>query len=662
MEADGRLIYVQEPFFPPADPGWRPTPVKNLPSWKEAKRIAVDVETHDPQLKILGPGVRRDGRVVGISFAIEGGPAHYLPVGHLLGDNLPSELVWEYLRDQARDFRGEMVGANLQYDLDYLWENLVNFHPDTWFRDVQVAEPLLDEYRFTYNLDSIAESWKVPKKDETELLEAAAAWGLHPKRDLWKFPARHVGAYAERDVTLPLELLRLQEAEIERQKMRGAWDLESQVLPVALRMRRRGVKIDVDRLEFLEKWALEKQKLALKAVKAMTGREVGVDEVMSAKACYPVLESLGIERQYTAPSKTYPKGQLSLTSGMLEDIAKDSPVGRLLLWSRQLWKTRTTYCSSFKRYMTNGRIHPTFNQCKIQKEDGSAKGAVSRRGSMDSPNFQQLTNPEKHPILGKKIRELCVPEDGHRWCSADFSSQEPRIAVHFSVLLGLRGAKEMAAAYHENPRLDLYPLIAKKIHPEFERWWKEKDPMGKVWRGKAKIIFLAQLYGQGQGSMCVRLGFSTVPKSFVSRSGETVNYLGAGPEGQAVIDAFDDACPFAREFGKRVQRKAENTGEIRLPDGGLRRFGPGKAYAYKACNALVQGSGALQTKSAMVAVDRAGHFLQLQVHDELCGSEPDERSAREMGQIMVDCFPLKVPSSVDVALGPNWGDIEDLKP
>jgi DNA polymerase I-like protein with 3'-5' exonuclease and polymerase domains len=619
----------------------------------------VDVETRDPELPKLGPGVRRDGYVVGVSFAIEDGPSHYLPVRHNGGDNLQQELVWEYLRDQARAFRGEVVGANLQYDLDYLLENYVDFG-DVWYRDVQVAEPLLDEYRFSYSLDSIAEQWKVPAKDETDLRRAAEAYGLRPKADLWLLPARYVGAYAERDVTLPLELLRLQEAEIERQGMRGAWDLESQVLPVALRMRRRGVKIDQDRLAQLEVWAIKKQRLALEAVRHLTRVSIGEDDVMSAEACYPALEQLGVERRWTAPTKSYPNGQLSLTSGMLESI--DHPVSKLLLWSRQCWKTRTTYCESFKRYLTRGRIHPTFNQCKIQKEDGSTKGTVSRRGSMDHPNFQQLTNPDKHPILGRKVRELCIPEDGMLWCSSDFSSQEPRIAVHFSVKLGLRGARAVAEEYRRNPRLDLYPLIGKKMHPEFETWWNNKDPRGKLWRGHAKTTFLAQLYGQGSGSLCKRLGFDTVPKSFVNEKGETINYLGAGPEGQAVIDAFDSAAPFAREFGKRVQRTAEKRGFIRLPDGGRRRYGPGKDYPYKAGNGLVQGSASLQTKCGMIAVDRAGHYLQLQVHDEICLSIRSEREAREIADIMVNCFPLEVPSSVDVALGPNWGSLKDLKP
>lgn len=237
----------------------------------------------------------------------------------------------------------------------------------------------------------------------------------------------------------------------------------------------------------------------------------------------------------------------------------------------------------------------------------------------------------------------------------DFSSQEPRIAVHFSVKLGLRGAREVAEEYRRNPRLDLYPLIAKKIQPEFEAWYSAKDPRGKQWRGTAKTTFLAQLYGQGSGSLCRRLGYPTAQKSFVSRRGELVEYEGAGPEGQTIIDAFDAAVPFAREFGKRVQWKAEKTGQIRLPDGRLRRYGPGKDFPYKACNGLVQGTAALMTKRCMVEVDRAGHQLHLQVHDELDCSVQDEKEASQISRIMETCFPLEVPTIADYVVGTSWG-------
>ncbi len=103
---------LQMGFFTP-ESDWRPTPVSELPSWKGAKRIGLDCETRDNQLRDLGPGPRRGAYTTGWSFAIEGGPKHYLPMRHEGGDNLPEEEVLRYLRDNIKDFDGEFVGANL---------------------------------------------------------------------------------------------------------------------------------------------------------------------------------------------------------------------------------------------------------------------------------------------------------------------------------------------------------------------------------------------------------------------------------------------------------------------------------------------------------------------------------------------------------------------
>jgi hypothetical protein len=105
---------------------WRPTPVSQLPSWAGAKRICVDLETYDPQLPELGPGVRRGGYIVGVSFKIEDGPGFYLPVRHP-EDNLDPVHVWDYLRTRPRCSRATSSGPTSQYDLDYLWEQKVLF-------------------------------------------------------------------------------------------------------------------------------------------------------------------------------------------------------------------------------------------------------------------------------------------------------------------------------------------------------------------------------------------------------------------------------------------------------------------------------------------------------------------------------------------------------
>ena len=133
---------LQLALFTPSS-AWAAPDLNTLPSWKDARRVAIDTETRDPFLRELGPGVRRVGSyVVGYSFAIDGGPSYYIPLRHLGGDNIEDpEQGWRYLRAQAADFAGEIVGQNLSYDLDYLAQNGVVFRRASAF-PLEKTEPL----------------------------------------------------------------------------------------------------------------------------------------------------------------------------------------------------------------------------------------------------------------------------------------------------------------------------------------------------------------------------------------------------------------------------------------------------------------------------------------------------------------------------------------
>jgi len=152
-----------------------------LPSWADAKRVCVDVETKDPHLKQLGIGVRRGGFITGVSFTIEDGPSAYLPMRHEGGDNLDEAQVLAYLRAQAKVFKGDLVGANLQYDLDYLLEDEVDFKEVRYFRDIQIADPLIYELHHSFSLQNIAERNGLPGKDVSLLEEAARISGWTPR-------------------------------------------------------------------------------------------------------------------------------------------------------------------------------------------------------------------------------------------------------------------------------------------------------------------------------------------------------------------------------------------------------------------------------------------------------------------------------------------------
>jgi DNA polymerase I-like protein with 3'-5' exonuclease and polymerase domains len=621
---------MQRPLFDPRN-DWKPTPPGHLPSWAEAKRVAVDLETCDPELTTLGIGVRRGGYIAGIAFAIDGGPSHYLPVAHEGGGNLRRSSVLAYLRKQAKAFKGDIVGANLAYDLDYLAEAGVWFGGAT-FRDVQLAAPLLDENQMRYNLEVIGQRLGLGGKAEEELRDAAAAWGLDPKAELYKLPSRHVARYAIQDVELPLAILRRQEIQLERENLGEVWELESRALPVLLKMRRRGVLIDQKRLEAIERRSLAEETRALEEVHAHTGIRIEVGDVWRPEPIADALAVLGVKVPKT---KT---GKPSTKSDIVDKVDHDA--ARAILKARKWNKLRTTFAASIRRFMTNGRIHCTFNQLRAEKGDGGLKGTVSGRLSSDKPNLQQ--QPARDKETGPLFRSIYLPEPGKVWAALDYSQQEPRMVVHYAVKSGCKKAEQAAERYRNDPNADNHQMMA---------------DLAGIERKPAKAVFLGLCYGMGGAKLCKQLGLPT-RRVMSRRQGKMIDV--AGPEGQALLDKFDRKVPFVRELAKRAEARAKSRGFIRTISGRRCRF-PKDArgrydWTYKALNRLIQGSSADQTKAAMVAADAAGFALQLQVHDEIDFSVSSKAEAEACGRVMETCIPLEVPSKVDVEIGKNWGD------
>lgn len=637
---------MQQPldFMIPKTEEWTPPEVSSLPSWRDAKRVSVDLETKDPQLTKLGPGVRRDGRIVGVAFAIEDGPAEYLPIGHQGGGNCDADKVLTYLRDQAKVFRGDIAGANLGYDLDYLEENGVHFRP-RFHRDVQIAEPLIDELQFEYGLEAIAERYGIPGKDDQALREAADAYGVHPKKELWKLPARFVASYAIQDVLLPLQLLRRQERKIDEEDLWKIYDMESRLLPILVKMRRRGVRVDLERVEKIELWSIEEERAACEKIYDESNVRIGVGEINRDELVVHALKAVGIELKTTTA-----KGNISVAGDVLD--ALEHPVADAVLRARKFNKLRGTFCQSIRDHEIDGRIHCTLNQLRSSDDDGVGRGTVSGRLSCTDPNLQQ--QPSRDPEIAPRWRAIYRPEDGEQWACLDYSQQEPRWVVHFAEVCRLRGAREAAERYRRDPNTDNHTLMAQIIAGEGPDWTPSKKQ-----RSEAKIIFLGLCYGMGGAKLCRGLGYETTWTKL--RNGRWIQI--AGPEGQAVIDDFDANAPFVRKLAKKVENTAKKRGWIQTVLGRRCRFprdesGRGFDWTHKALNRLIQGSSADQTKKAMIDADDAGYPLLLQVHDELDLSVPSREYADGLAQIMRTTVDMNVPAKVDVEVGPSWGEVE----
>lgn len=642
---------------------WTPPDLNSLPSWAGAKRIAIDCETKDPKLKELGPGARDpDSYITGISFAIEDGPGAYLPIRHAGGDNLPVEAVLRYVRDQARAFGGTVVGANLPYDIDFLASEDINFTSAKWFRDVQIADPLINELHDSYSLQNIAKRWGFEGKDESTLRAAAADYNIDPKKDMWVLPARFVGAYGEEDTRLPLAILRRQEREIEDQDLWGVYDLESKLLPILVKLRRRGVRIDTDHLDRVERWALDQEAQQLAEVHRLTGHRINVGEVWAADRIAPALESIGVRVPRGAPSKTQPQGKPSIDKFLLGKI--DHPVARALERARKVSKLNQ-FGGSVRAHMVNGRIHCTFNQLRKQKddEDEGTAGAAYGRLSCEHPNLQQQPARDDFAPMW---RAIYLPEEGQLWASNDYSQQEPRMAVHYACLSrgiigdwAWRAAIAARDAYRNDPDTDNHQMMA---------------DMANIKRKQAKEIYLGLSYGMGGAKMCRALGLPTMmavrgPRGRLidarTPEGERLaaegarRFEAAGPEGQALLDTFDSKVPFIKRMAKACEARAKAVGYITTLSGRRCRFPTDEHgnfdWTHKGLNRLIQGASADQTKQAMIALDEAGFDMMIQVHDEIAFSVEDQKEAHAASEIMRTCTPLELPSKVDVEIGRSWG-------
>lgn len=661
-------------FQPKAD--WRPTPVVDLPSWAGAKRISIDCETRDEHLKTLGPGIRRGAYITGVSFTIEGHRSFYLPYRHEGGDNLPEDEVLAYLRGNAKHFDGEYVGANLSYDIDYLWHEGIKSPDVRFYRDVQIADPIIDELHDSFSLDNIGKRWGIQAKDDSVLKAAAEANHLDPKAGMWRLPARFVGQYAEQDSSSPLEIYEAQRAKLTEDELWRVFDLESEVLPVLVKLRQRGVAINMEKLGEIEEWCLGEERKAAATIKDITGYDIGLNNVWKTEIIAAPLRAAGIRLGKTAT------GAWSIDKEVLD--RNKHPVSQAIARARKINKLRTTFAASIRKYEVNGRIHCSFKQIAQETENGDQKGARYGRLSAIDPNLQQQPSRDDFADLW---RSIYIPEPGCLWACLDYSQQEPRWTTHFAALMKLERAEEAAKKYRDDPKTDNHTMMTRLIHGDAACDAADKATF-KGWRTGAKIVFLGLCYGEGGEKLCEDLGLPTrYQYSYGPYKNRTVEFFDhyheamaaknenngigwvqgcAGEEGQKIIDQFKANVPYIPKLASLVSDTAKTRGYIKTVMGRRLHF-PKRddgsyEWAHKALNRLIQGSSADQTKYALVQLDKAGYYIQLQVHDEMDGSFETQEQANAAGKLMAECIlditKPQIPFMVDVETGPSWGEIK----
>jgi len=604
-----------------------PSEYKDLSS---ATEIAIDLETRDEGISNgLGAGwALGKGEIVGFAVAVDGWQG-YFPFGHLGGGNMIPAQVKTYMKKICA-LPCPKIFHNAQYDVGWLQASGIEVKGE--IIDTMIAAALVDENRFSYSLNALSIDYLGEIKAETDLKEAAAAHGIDAKAEMWKLPAEHVGYYAEQDARLTLNLWQRFKQEISTQSLTTVWNMEQQLIPTLIKMRQRGVRVEVEAAEKLQIEMKSQEKELLLDIKKEAGIEV---DIWAARQIAKAFDKLKLPYPRTEKTK-----EPSFTQNWL--INNNHKLAKLIVQAREINKFHGTFLSSIMKYQIKGRIHG-----EIQQLRSDLGGTVSGRLSMTNPNLQQV--PARNKDFGPKIRSLFLPEEGYKWGSFDYSQQEPRMTVHYAASIGengYSGANELVEAY-QNANADFHQTIADLVGIE---------------RTQAKTIGLGLMYGMGKNKLAISLGVSK-------------------EEADELIIKYNNKVPFVKKLSNRCKLAADEKGVIRTKKGRKCRFDKWetkdfglhlaetfdnavakygrdnikRAYTYKALNRLIQGSSADQTKQAMLDCANAGHLPILQIHDELCFNIKDKKHAEEIKKIMETTIEFKVPSVVKYGLGGNWG-------
>jgi DNA polymerase I-like protein with 3'-5' exonuclease and polymerase domains len=415
--------------------GWKPP--TEFPNLSGARILGLDTETKDLEINERGPGaVRGAANLVGVSIATED-QAWYFPLQHeyepQLGMNLDKPTVLEWLNDQLGVMR-PVVGANLLYDLEVLRTEGVEL-PAGKLWDVQLAEPLLDENRHSYSLDSLAQH-HLGRGKETPLLYqwCADSFGGEADEDqranIWRAPPSLVGPYAEADALLPVQILLKQRSLLQADGLSDLFEMECDLIPLLLDMRFRGVRIDLDRAQQMSKWLREQAAVAQASIP-------GVD-VWSGASLERAFKSAGHEVLYTNA------GNPSFTKIWLE--AQHHELAQRVLDVRLYEKAANPFVESYLlEKIHNGRVH-----CQFHPMRSDQYGAVGGRFSSSDPNLQNI--PSRHKVIGPAIRSLFIPEEGCLWRRADHSQIEYRSL--WCTTQSARALKALREKYRNDPKTD----------------------------------------------------------------------------------------------------------------------------------------------------------------------------------------------------------------
>ncbi|EFB3105263.1 TPA: DNA polymerase I [Escherichia coli] len=557
--------------------------------------------------------------LVGLSFAIEPGVAAYIPVAHDYldaPDQISRERALELLKPLLEDEKALKVGQNLKYDRGILANYGIELRGIAF--DTMLESYILNSVAGRHDMDSLAERWL---KHKTITFEEIAGKGKN-QLTFNQIALEEAGRYAaeDADVTLQLHLKMWPDLQKHKGPLNVFENIEMPLVPVLSRIERNGVKIDPKVLHnHSEELTLRLAELEKKAHE-IAGEEFNLSSTKQ-------LQTILFEKQGIKPLKKTPGGAPSTSEEVLEELALDYPLPKVILEYRGLAKLKSTYTDKLPLMINpkTGRVHTSYHQ---------AVTATGRLSSTD-PNLQNIPVRNEE---GRRIRQAFIAPEDYVIVSADYSQIELRIMAHLSRDKGLLTAFAEGKDIHRATAAEVFGLPLETVTSEQRR--------------SAKAINFGLIYGMSAFGLARQLN---IPRK----------------EAQKYMDLYFERYPGVLEYMERTRAQAKEQGYVETLDG--RRLylpdikssnGARRAAAERAAiNAPMQGTAADIIKRAMIAVDAWLQAEQprvrmiMQVHDELVfevHKDDVDAVAKQIHQLMENCTRLDVPLLVEVGSGENW--------
>ena len=587
-----------------------------LDTWIErlgaAEEIAFDTET--TSLDYM------QAELVGVSFAVEPGHAAYVPFGHDYPgapDQLSRALVLERLRPILESGRPAKIGQNLKYDMSVLARAGIALNGIGF--DTMLESYVLDSTATRHDMDSLALKYLGHRTIHYEDIAGKGAKQL----SFNQIAIEEAGPYAAEDADVTLQLHRVLRPRLEEHASLAKLcdTVEVPLVPVLSRVERNGVRIDVRRLTQQSAELADRMREIQASAHDCAG---GPFNLGSAKQIQTILfDRLGLP----VLAKT-PKGQPSTAESVLQELAFDHELPKLILEHRAMSKLKSTYTDALPACVNaaTGRVHTSYHQ---------AVASTGRLSSSD-PNLQNI------PVRtheGRRIRQAFVADPGFRLVAADYSQIELRIMAHLSGDRGLLDAFASGA--------DIHRATASEV-------FAGGGEVGDEQRRSAKAINFGLIYGMSAFGLARQLG--------IERG-----------EAQSYVELYFSRYPGVKAFMDATRESARDRGYVETVFG-RRLYLPEikssnvhrRQYAERtAINAPMQGTAADIIKRAMLSLDAwilesgAPVRMIMQVHDELVfevASEAVGDVAPVIRERMSDAAELAVPLVVDIGEGDNWDE------